>query len=252
MSQEVNRYGVHWAAGKIAFLHQARGGLNALGLRENSPFHVRTSRRWNCNHSIGLNVINPARQHLVAFESLIAKNSLVRFMLPLPKAACRDTRNGVALLTSKKIEDDLLDIAFLTKLSSPIKIPVFWANLTTPQALATELEMTDVQPLVVAGVTSKHLKMATDLIRAAATLPRRLLIIADDDVPLPNVTLVDGKHMFNQDEVDLAILPWEALGAITLRAWMRNEWDGSWFTREPIPGNETKERPTPHGAGNPS
>jgi hypothetical protein len=247
MSQEINRYGVHWGPAKLAFLHQTRGGLNAVGLRDNSPFVVRTSRRWNCNHVIGLNVINPARDHLVSFHSLIQKNALVRFMLPLPKDIDRDTKNGIGLLTTKDIMEDMLVIAFLCKMSSPVKIPVFWANLTTPNAIITELEMTDVQPLVLAGITSSTLKMTTDIIRAAAVLPRRLLLIADDDVPLHGVTTLGSDHIFNQDEVDLALLPWEALGAITLRAYMRGEWDGSWFTREPIPGNESKERAPAHG-----
>ena len=62
----------------------------------------------------------------------------------------------------------------------------------------------------------------------------------DADVPVRNVMHLEAGDMLSQDDVDLAALPWETLGAITIRAAIRGEWDKTWFTREPTPGNEVK------------
>lgn len=231
----VTHYGVHWAPGRLAYLHQGRGANNAVGVREHSPFEVRTARRWICNHLIALNAVNSARGHLVKFEELISKNPLVRFMLPVPKGEGASS----ALFRSESHERDLLQVALLLKMSSPIKLPVFWANVANTQTLVSELGMTNVQPLVLAGVGVEHLRLARDVCREAALSPRRLLVMARPDVALPGET--DGRHLFEQDEVDLAALPWETLGSLVLRAYMRDEFDGMWFTREPIPGNERKD-----------
>ena len=75
----VVHYGVHWAPGKIAFLHQGRaGGNNAIGAQVFSPYTVRTrGYRWSCNHLIPLNAVNSARSHLVVFENLGAVRKYV-------------------------------------------------------------------------------------------------------------------------------------------------------------------------------
>ncbi|HQT78614.1 MAG TPA: hypothetical protein PLD10_16290 [Rhodopila sp.] len=239
MTQEVTRYGVHWASGKIAYLHQGRGARNAIGLDLPSPFHVRTLRRWVCNHVIGLNTLNRAKSHFLTFESLLAKNSLVRFFLPLPKDADRDTQGGAGVFATRSVEDDLVHLTLLMKMSSPVKLPLFWARMTSAKTILEELEMTDVQPLVLAGVEPEHTRMAVDLLRAARNLPRRLLVVARNDVPI-NAPQLTGEDFFLRDETDLAVLPWENLGSQVLKAYMRAEWEGQWFLREPIPGNEHK------------
>ena len=70
------------------------GGGNTIGTREMSPFQVKTSRKWNCNHLISLTANNASAGHLLKFEETGSKNSLARFMLPVPKrgrhAASRD------------------------------------------------------------------------------------------------------------------------------------------------------------------
>jgi hypothetical protein len=239
MSREVDRYGVHWAPGKIAFLHQARGGTNARGLQEASPFEVKMHRRWVCNHLIALNATNPAATHIQRFQDLLTRNALVRFMLPLPKAADTDTKGGVGIVHTSEVEKDLADITMLLKMSSPVRVPILWMSLTTPAAVIAELTRTDVQALVLAGVEVKHTAVVTDLIKAASIQPRRLLVVANKDVPLPG-TQLDAENFFSIPFADLVALPWETLGALTLRAYMRDEWAGAWFTREPTPGNEFK------------
>ena len=233
--QEVTRYGIHWLPGKIAFLHQARGGVNAIGLKEPSPLLVRTRRRWVCNHLVSLNATNPARTHLDRFADLVGRNSLVRFMLPLP----RDEDHGVAVLHTQ--DKDMAHVGMLLKMSSPTRLPIIQASMTKPQAVLEELEMTDVQPLVLAGVEARHTDWVANLILAAAVLPRRLLIMSARDVPL-RVKTLNCEHMARQDALDLVSLPWETMGAIVVRAYMRGEWTGSGFTREPVPANEPKIR----------
>ena len=161
MSTEVTHYGVHWAPGKIAFLHQTRGGFNAIGLREFSPFVVRPMRRWLCNHLIALNAINPPRSHLLHFETLVARNALVRFMLPLPKTS----EPGVGMFLTDHLEEDLLQVAFLLKMSSPLKLPLLYASLTTVKAVIEELSMTNVQPLVLAGVEPRHSRFLAEVVQ---------------------------------------------------------------------------------------
>lgn len=236
MAELVDRYGVHWAPGKIAFLHQTRGGLNAIGLKEPSPFTVKILSKRMCNHLIALNAVNPARSHLMRFEPLIAKDSLVRFMLPLPK----DGDRGVGTVQADQFDPDLLDIVLLTKFSSPIKTPIFWMSLTSPRAVLDELAMTDVQPLVLAGVEAKHTEDLAKIMRAAAHLPRRLLVVHAPDVPVSHGEPLTAGYMASQDMADLVSLPWETMGAKVLNAYMRREWNVTWFTREPIPGNEAK------------
>jgi hypothetical protein len=232
MGTEVAHYGIHWAPGKIAFLQQGRNGTNAIGLKTSSPFEVKPRRRaTTCNHLIAPNATNPARGHLTAFQNLVLENSLVRFMLPVPKS---DTETGVGVISDL----DVFYTTLLLKMSSPVKLPVIWASLANPVSILAELESTNVQPLVLSGVTVRTLAMARDLAQAARTLPRKLLIVTDADTPIrPNL---DAKGLLAADRTDLLTLPWETLGAIVVRAFMRQEWNGTWFTREPTPGNEAK------------
>ena len=163
----VTHYGVHWAPGKLAYLHQGRGATNAVGVREPSPFEVRTARRWMCNHLVALNAVNSARGHLMKFEEPSSKNPLVRFMLPVPKGDAASS----ALFRSEAHERDLLQVTLLLKMSSLIKLPVFWANVANTATLVSELGMTNLQPLMLAGVGVEHTAMARDVCREAALSP---------------------------------------------------------------------------------
>jgi hypothetical protein len=240
---EVSHYGIHWASNGLAWLEQGRSGVNAMGLREVSPFIVRAPKRKICNHLIALNAFNPARPHLVAFENLLRSNSLMRFMLPLPKNVDPETPSGVTVLRG---DVDYLRLTLLAKMSSPIKPPFLWMNMASQALIMNELEATNVQPLVLMGVQAKHTAMIRDIAAQAAMVsPRRLLIVADQDVPI-NLPGHDSQHLLSQHPADLAALPWESLGAIVTRAYMRNEWNGVWFDREPTPANEAKVRNREH------
>lgn len=234
----VSRWGVHWAPGALAYLHQARGDTNAVGLREPSPFFVRARRGAICNHLVQLNALNPAREHLTLFRNILRDDSLARFLLPLPKVDA-----GVAALDRLNMHH----LTLLLKMSSPVKRPILSADFCKPEQVLGLLEDTDIQPLALVGVEARHMKWVAPLAEMAATLPRRLLISAKPDVPL-RLPMVSSPRMLASDQEDLTTMPWEALGAIVLRAYMRREWDEAkcWFTREPTPANEPKpDRPLP-------
>ena len=236
MSVTTTRYGVHWAQ-DTAYLHQARGDTNALGLRQKSPFTVRTARNIPCNHMIQLAALTPARSHLDKLQELVSRSELVRFMLPVPK----DDQLEPGVLFTSDPDADLLQVAFLARMSGPVRLPVCWANTVSIQTLVAELNATDVQPLILAGVTPDRLGLARDAMRESRNAPRRLLVMARKDTPLAGG--LDASWLFEQDEVELGLLPFESLGATVLRAYMRREYDGG-FLRQLTPGNETK---VPHG-----
>lgn len=234
----VSNFGVHWATGGIAFLHQTRGALNALGLHERSPFLVKPEHRMACNHMIALNAMNPSRVHLTQLETLLRHNNLVRFMLPLPKLT---GDKGVARLAWAAFPEEWhTELTLLSKLSSPIRVPIFPVNGHSPSRLLAELGMTNVQPMVVTHITTQHMEIISKLLARAATAPRKLLLVAREDVPLPGVPLTHGRDFAAAPKDELIALPWETLGGVIVRAYMRREWDGDWFTREPIPANEPR------------
>ena len=210
---------------------QATGGKSVTGLKLDCPFVVKTPKRWHCNHNFSLHAPVPPRAHLNLFRELVVHNELVRFMLPLPG-------EGVAVIGSQIPSKHLLRIVMLTKMTSPVREPILWLKGTSMAHILSELEMTNVQPLVLMGVEVEDTDKARTIIQIAATKPRRLLVVSNPDVPLN--PRIDTNGFFTQDITELALLPWEQLGAIVLRAWMRHEWTGTWFTKEPFPNDERK------------
>jgi len=182
---------------------------------------------------VQLAALTPARQHLDKLEELVSRSNLARFMLPIPKGDQLDA----GVLFSNDHDADLLQVAFLARMSGPVRMPVCWANTVSLQTLVAELSATDVQPLVLAGVTPGHLKLARDAMRESRNAPRKLLVMASKDTPLAGD--LDGSWLFEQDEAELGLLPFESLGATVLRAFMRKEYDNG-FLKRPLPGNEAK------------
>jgi hypothetical protein len=241
----VPHWGVHWAPGGLAYLHQARGDTNAIGVKEPSPFAVRVASRGAvCNHLVQLNALNPAREHMDLFRAVLMGDALARFMLPIP------TIKGEPWAAMTRLPDPP-GVTLLTKLSSPIRKPILWADFTTPKVVSMALEETNIQPLVLMGVKIAHMRMIETILRSTVEPARRLLIVPAPDVPL-GLPDLDAPKMRSHDARELLTLPWETLGAVVLRAYMRREWniENVWFTREPTPANEAKpSRPMPHHSG---
>lgn len=246
MSIEVHNWGVHWGEDGVAWLHQARGGMPAFFAKNvQSPFYVRKVNSRPCNHLIAPTTPNPAREHLEIFRKLIEEDQLVRFMLPMPKDALPENPAGVALIRGDNLDDLQTRITCLSRMSSPIRTPIAWLNLIKRQEILNQLSMTNVQPLVVMGAQPDHVNDLTVIRRAAANEPRRLLVVGDHTIPWGGTEIVSTRFMAMPLN-DIIALPWEALGSMALRGYMRGEWQGLWFTREPTPSNEYRTR-TPQG-----
>jgi hypothetical protein len=214
----VNHYGVHWANGNIAYIEQEKSGTNALGLPEKSPFVVQLpGGNGRCNHLIALAAPKPDAAHLDFLARLINEDSLVRAMLPIPKTGA----GGFFLVDpAGRLR---LHLVLLSKLSSPItRVVKPFASLSQQQIL-DELQMTNVQPLVLTGVTAAQAPALARLAEQLASLPRCLVLTGDADVPVPAAIQKIASEIDKHDLADLAGLPWETLGAVVVRRYMRRE-----------------------------
>jgi hypothetical protein len=218
-SRIVSHFGIHVDDTGVAFLEQGRGSTNAAGLSRKSGLEVRLpSRKQHCNHQIPLASPVPHDHHWEFFGSLL-DDPLARAMLPVPKSD-----GGVFYIA----EDPRLStvLVLLAKLSSPIYnviVPIWMLNKT---AIVAELQSTNVQPFVLAGVEPKHSMMLAQLAEATVYLPRTLVLCGCKDVPSPpgakrlTTRLTDE----TQNPHDLIGLPWEQLGAAVVRKHMRHDW----------------------------
>jgi hypothetical protein len=217
MNNIVTHFGVHWDDTGVAFLMQGRGSTNALGLRKGPPFEVKLPSRagTHCNHQIPLSAPIPNNHHWDWFEG-ISKDPLVEAMLPIPKTAdglyfLKDTKAGLTDL-----------VAMLSRMSSPIYSTVKFAWNVTEKAILKELEQSNIQPLILVGVTPKHSAMIDQISKAIAHYPRKLILIAEPDViPPSNAEEIETDLKMN---INLTTLPWETIGARVVIKWMRREW----------------------------
>lgn len=220
-------YGIHRTPVGVAYLQQGRGGTNALGLREKSPFTVRLpNRRVHCNHQIPLSTPIPNDYHWGLFMRLV-RDPLAWAMLPLPK---KDL--GAYYLAS---EDDrfTLPLIALSRMSSPIYpciVPIWTIKKTR---ILEELQQTNVQPLVITGLEPKHSAMVAEIAAAAALAPRTLVLVGRSDVIVPSSVTRIETDILNHSLEEITGMPWENLGATVIRKAMRDEWlnnpeDGSY------------------------
>jgi hypothetical protein len=215
----VAHYGIHADEIGVMFLEQGRGSTNAVGLNKKSGLVVKLpSGKKHCNHMIPLSIPVPADQHWDAFAALL-DDPLVRAMLPIPKAD-----GGVYFVETQPNLDQVL--VLLSKMSSPIHNIVVPAWMLTPQAIVTELQSTNVQPFVIVGVEPQHSQMLSQVAQAAPFLPRKVVFVGTSDVIVPpNVQRLKTKLASQAYQMaDLMVLPWEALGAVVVRKFMRKEW----------------------------
>jgi len=217
--QVVSHYGIHWSR-DIAFLMQGRGGSNAIGLKEKAPFEVQLPNKTkHCNHQIPLANPVPNDYHWEYFLQLL-EDPLTQAMLPVPK------EDGGCHFVSDPKDDLMLILVMLSRMSSPIYPCVVPIWTITAEAAVAELQQINVQPFVLVKIEAKHATMAGQVAKAAVYHPRRLILAGRPDTVLPPVVkridtqLDKGKYDIN----DVMGLPWESLGAATVRKYMRKEW----------------------------
>jgi len=214
----VSHYGIHWDR-TVAFLMQGRSGSNAIGLKARAPFEVQLpGKRKHCNHQIPLATPVPNDYHWDYFLQLL-DDPLVRAMLPIPKPDA-----GTYFLVDEAGEMNTI-LVLLSKMSSPIHnvvVPIWMSNAAS---VVEAMQNTNVQPLVYTGVEPKHSDIVSQVSKAAAQLPAKVVFSGSGDVVVPP-TLKRVTTTLNEkyDLSDLIALPWENLGATVVRKFMRNEW----------------------------
>lgn len=215
----VPNFGIHWAVGDLAFLQQAKGGANAIGVNTKSPFRVQPVKRGKeCNHLIPLATPVPAVHHVDVFHRVF-HDPLVQAMLPVP-------HEGSKVFYVVDDGDRLLPyLTALMRLSSPIYAPVIpmW-TVSNKAVLFDELSTTNVQPFVIVGMKSEHGAILSDLGQAAVFHPRTVICTGASEVVLPSTVKRIETKIFDMHAQDLAILPMESIGAVIVRYYMRKEW----------------------------
>lgn len=215
---EVPSYGIHWSAEGVAYLHQGRNALNFLSLKAPSPFVVVPSRRAACNHLFPVSAAVPDPVHWRQFQAL-ARDPLVTAMLPIPKA---DGEAGVFVMEDTNSEL-ILTLLTLSRMSSPIQSIVRPIWHFSPNDITTELERTNVQPLVLTQATPKHQRVIDAIVEQAHYLPRRVVITGTYDLVArrPAQRLKTG--LLPGSEGAIVSLPLESLGVAALRRYARRE-----------------------------
>lgn len=193
----VDRYGVHWAPGKIAWLLQGdRDPQHVLPVTVPCPYQPRPrGRPMDCPHSIDLGRGQPAEL-----------DPLAAFCLPLPGP-------GVAVLRDPGDRYHEL-LTQLSRLSSgPAQIRPIWAYKPERDAEAV-YRRTNLGPLIWTGVTPTHQRAVDRHTRAAITYGRRVLFVTEQPTPVARATLLTAERT----DYDLDL---EAVGAAHLREYMR-------------------------------
>lgn len=200
---DVTHYGVHWTQHGIAYLHQAEGGENVVGVPDPSPFVVKQKRP--CNHQILIS--GPDED--IPWEVL--SDPLVQALAPVPHV-------GENIFFIEMTNEVWPVITQLVQMSSPSThscvVPI-WTKL---RINPLDLEETNVQPLIISGLAAKHTQVVKQLAEISYLTPRTILLVGDQDVVLPQpiVRIKTGLGEHNLGH------PWRRLGACLLRRYMRN------------------------------
>lgn len=218
--ETVSHYGIHFDRKGVGFLQQGRGGANAIGLREKSPFRVElSSKKRHCNHQVNMATPVSDDRHWNFFQE-IKGDDLVHAMLPVPKLDA-----GVYVID----QDDRVAemVSTLTRMSSPIHMPVipFW-GITHPRDVIDELGTTNLQPFVITDCEPKNSEVMADIARGATIAPRKLIILAQKGfITPPNAKKIDTQFR-EPGTLDLTTfknLPWEAIGAQVVKKHLRRD-----------------------------
>lgn len=217
----VGSYGIHYDESRVAWLEQGRAGVNAISLKQRSPFTVKLpGGRRHCNHQIPLAVPIPNDRHWEVFMALI-DDPLVRAMLPFPK---KDS--GLYYVNdTERLPDFLVMLSRMTSPIYPVVVPLWTMD---PQAILTALAETNVQPLVMTGAKLTDLPLIRQIAPVALHAPRKMVLSGTSEAVLPSTfqrieTKLTDANLFDFNELNA--MPWESLGATAIRKYMRGEWN---------------------------
>lgn len=217
MTDVVTNYGVHRTPQGIVYLHQGNGkAANFIGLSAPSPFVVEAgvSKQKACPHHINVGTPMPDREHWKAFRELL-KDDLTGYFLPIP----RQIKDPIPYLVDG--EDMLL--LLLSKLSSPIYPVVHRFEKFRFSRLESELALTNVAPLVLTHIETRHQAQMEYAVSAARGAPRRLILSGEENMVIRHPMIRLKTELEEFDRTSLYSLPMENLGAVALRRWARGE-----------------------------
>jgi len=201
----VDHYGLHRIEGDIALLVQQGRVDHVLGVHLDLQVSVNTRRA--CTHQIDLG----AAAHNPILDQY-RDDPLFRAMLPIPKG-----ENEKPLFLEETVKNKLL-VHQLAALSSPGSFSIlqpFW--IARPEAVASWLRETNIQPLVLYGPKLQHAQQLGRVIDAGIFSPRRLIILGSRH------TIVGDRVERTEPQVqieDLKDVNLEAAGAWALRQHM--------------------------------
>lgn len=168
----VPNYGVHWAEGGISFLMQPQNTQNLISPQLACPFTVVQNKpRVRCPHEIDLEEYGPNPDWM--------SDPLAQVMAPTPKG------NDEPVYVLHDPDHSKLHVALvLAQLCSPtenIVRPIWWYN---PSGIARNYRVTNITPMVWMNCRLEHSKELTQHIDLAQANGRRLLLIAENPLPL--------------------------------------------------------------------
>jgi hypothetical protein len=213
----VKHFGIHWTKAGVAFLQQGRGGTNAIGLKERSPYVVKLPRKSiPCNHLIALAAPVPDVTHWNFFIKLF-ECPLFRAFLPVPKD------DAGAFYVDDPDDKLSMYLVLLSKLSSPIYPPITPISTVNTGQILDELQVTNIQPFVLTRAAPEHAQLLEQIGKALPHQPRALIVTGSSDVTLPPPYRRIVPTVTKWDTTELALLPLEHLGAVVARRHMRGE-----------------------------
>lgn len=215
-------YGIHWDEMGVGWLLQYNEGTNALGINEEVPFIVRLpGRNQECNHQIPTDKVKLHEYQIDRFNYFL-KDPLVQTMLPVPPDLLEDKAFFMAD-TKDGVLKHLHILARITSPIHPIVKPIWTMRLNEIQY---ELSRSNVQPLVLVGVTRQYKRLMDDVVLFSAGGVRRVIFVGPDDMVMPNHMVRMKPSWITSLEVeDLLHLPWHLLGALVSQKVQKNEWE---------------------------
>lgn len=215
----ISRYGLHEHLG-VKYLHQHSGiGHNFLGLPRESPFELVYSspRPPMCPHNFNVSVSHPDRVHWGKFCKY-AQDPFFRAFIPVP----RDMADPIPFLDDPDGKWASLAVLF-SRLASPVAGLVINIEHHRPSRILAMLETTNVAPLVLCGIETRHQSMLEEIVSQASFLPRKLIVLGKPMVVVRYPMKRIHSMMDQVEPLSLIPLPLESLGSVALRRYARGE-----------------------------
>lgn len=201
----VVRFGVHWAAGDMAFLLQRDGYQTAYDYHIDSPFTINKQLvRVTCPHKIDLRI---ADDRLLGEAPL--DDPVFQSMLPVPVGNQKTWFSTV----------DREIIFELRRLFQPTRNDVSPVWYFSQNTLGDRMRSSNLGTMVFTDARLADMTSLRRLNQISSLSERRTLVLASEVIPTPfapdswcdtNLTLAEVKDM-----------PLEAIGATVLRQYMR-------------------------------